>query len=95
MTSTLDLAQTTEPRTALTLADVCDQCSYVESTGTNGQKYSAAVSRAYVRTWFKDGTYLDWCHHHYRENETALLAVAVHVEDTSHLLNVKVESGFA
>lgn len=94
MTSTLDLAQSTEPRTALTLADVCDQCGYVESTGTNGQKYSAAVSRAYVRVWFRDGTFLDLCHHHYKANELALLAIAVHVEDTSELLNVKIESGF-
>lgn len=95
MTSTLDLAQTTGERAKLTLLDTCDRCGYAESTGSNGQRYSAPVSRAYVRVWFASGKFIDLCGHDYQVNETALLAVAVHVEDTRELLSVKIESGFA
>ncbi len=62
---------TTISRTPLTVADRCDRCA----------------AQAFVRVYLDGGKSLQFCAHHFRENEVRLREVAIDVQDESTALS--------
>ncbi len=62
---------TTITQTPLTVADRCDRCG----------------AQAFVRIHLDGGKSLQFCGHHFRENESRLREIAVDVQDETTALN--------
>ena len=62
---------TTITHTPLTVADRCDRCG----------------AQAFVRIHLDAGKSLQFCGHHFRENESRLREIAVDVQDETTALN--------